>query len=144
MGSGVKGSPAKEFSELEYNFVNVIADPIERSEISFHMMKEWRDHVAERCTYLRLQFDASEWLKSVDTMDRRVALEKNRSRMVKRRCLMGKAMEKDVSESIPGVFINQRGVVASSTMGSGIGGVGVGGSGVGVPMMSPTLGGRAF
>ena len=98
---------SKDFSSLEYSFVNVIADPIERSEIQFHMQKEWRDHLAERCTYLRIQFDADEWLKSVDFMDRRVALEMNRSRMVKRRCLMGKAMETDVSASLPGVFINQ-------------------------------------
>eukprot|EP00581_Thalassiosira_minuscula_P004956 CAMPEP_0183742376 /NCGR_PEP_ID=MMETSP0737-20130205/64590_1 /TAXON_ID=385413 /ORGANISM="Thalassiosira miniscula, Strain CCMP1093" /LENGTH=1103 /DNA_ID=CAMNT_0025977957 /DNA_START=214 /DNA_END=3525 /DNA_ORIENTATION=- len=98
---------AREFSTLEFDFVNAIADPVERTEIQFHMQKEWRDHLAERCTYLRIQFDAEDWLKSVDAMDRRVALEKNRSRMVKRRCLMGKAMEKDLSESTPGVFINQ-------------------------------------
>jgi len=61
------------------------------------MQKEWRDHLAERCTYLRIQFDADEWLKSV-------ALEMNRSRIAKRRCLMDKATKKDVSESLPGVW----------------------------------------
>ena len=71
------------------------------------MQKEWRDHLAERCTYLRLWFDAEAWLRSVDAMDRRIALAKNRSRMAKRRCLMGKAMEKDVSECEYGVFIDQ-------------------------------------
>lgn len=98
---------AKEFSELEFNFINCVSDPVERSEIQFHMQREWRDHLAERCTYLRIMFDAEKWLQSVDQMDRRVVLEKNRSRMNKRRMLMGKALETDVTDSIPGVFISQ-------------------------------------
>jgi len=98
---------AKEFSELEFNFVTCVSDPVERSEIQFHMQREWREHLAERCTYLRIMFDAEKWLQSVDQMDRRVVLEKNRSRMNKRRMLMGKALETDVTDSIPGVFINQ-------------------------------------
>lgn len=105
-GGGAGG--ACTFSNLEYNFIHSIADPIERSEIAFHMQREWREHVAERLTYLRINFDATSWLRSVDSMERRVALEKNRSRLAKRRNLMGKAMEKDVSENMPGVFINQR------------------------------------
>ncbi|KAL3758223.1 hypothetical protein ACHAWU_004861 [Discostella pseudostelligera] len=103
---GVGG--ACTFSNLEYNFIHSIADPIERSEIAFHMQREWREHIVERLTYLRINFDATSWLQSVDSMERRVALEKNRSRLAKRRNLMGKAMEKDISENMPGVFINQR------------------------------------
>jgi hypothetical protein len=98
---------AKEFSEQECNFITCVSDPVERSEIQFHMQKEWRDHLAERCTYLRIMLDAEKWLQSVDQMDRRVVLEKNQSRMNKRRMLMGKALETDVADSIPGVFINQ-------------------------------------
>ena len=96
---------AQEFSRLEYSFIHVITDPIERSEIQFHMQREWREHIAERCSYLRIAFDGSAWVKSVEKCDHRVALEKNRTRMVKRRWLMGKAMERDVSEKVPGVFI---------------------------------------
>lgn len=98
---------AKEFSELEFNFITCVSDPVERSEIQFHMQREWREHLAERCTYLRIMFDADKWLQSVDQMDRRVVLEKNWSRMHKRRMLMGKALETDVTDSIPGVFISQ-------------------------------------
>ena len=98
---------AKEFSEQEFNFFNCVSDPVERSEIQFHMQREWREHLAERCKYLRIMFDADKWLQSVDQMDRRVVLEMNRSRMNKRRMLMGKALETDVTDSIPGVFINQ-------------------------------------
>jgi len=98
---------AKQLSELEHAFIHVISDPIERSEVQFHMAREWREHFAERCAYLHIMFDGEGWLKSVDKCDRRVALEKNRSRMVKRRFMMGKAMEKDAHDIIPGVFINQ-------------------------------------
>lgn len=98
---------AKEFSEQECNFIACVSDPVERSEIQFHMQREWREHVVERCTYLRIMFDADKWLQSVDQMDRRVVLEKNRSRMNKRRMLMGKALETDLTDSIPGVFIDQ-------------------------------------
>ena len=54
------GSRAKELSRLELAFVNSISDPVERSEIKFHMQREWRDHLAERLTYLRISFDAKE------------------------------------------------------------------------------------
>jgi len=98
---------AKEFSTLEHNFINAVPDLIERSEIQFHMQKEWRDHIAERLTNMHISFSADRWLHSVEIMDRRVALEKNRSRMAKRRCLMGLAMERDVKDVTEGVFINQ-------------------------------------
>ena len=100
---------ASEFSRLEYSFIHVITDPIERSEIQFHMQREWREHLAERCSYLRVTFDGSAWIKSVEKCEQRVALEKNRSKMVKRRWMMGKAMERDVSEKVPGVFIESGG-----------------------------------
>ena len=97
---------ASEVSRLESAFVNSISDPVERSEIKFHMQKEWRDHLAERFTFLRIAFHAEEWLKSVDVMDRRITLAKSRNRMVKRRFMMGKAMEKDASSPTPGIFID--------------------------------------
>ena len=96
---------AREVGDLELAFVNSICDPVERSEVRFHMQREWRDYVAERLTTLRISFDAEEWMKSVDVMDRRITLSKSRNRMVKRRNMMGKAMEKDTSSPIQGVFI---------------------------------------
>ena len=81
---------AAYLSALEDSFVNSIGDAVERTEIRFHMGREWRDHVAERLTYMRIGFDAAEWLKSVDVMERRIALATNRNRMVRRRFMMGK------------------------------------------------------
>jgi len=98
---------AAYLSALEDSFVNSIGDAVERTEIRFHMGREWRDHIAERLTYMRIGFDASEWLRSVDVMERRIALATNRNRMVRRRFMMGKAMEKDMSTPTHGVFIEQ-------------------------------------
>ena len=108
--SGHVSDPAqcREFGKLERAFVDAIPDAIEKSEVRFHMRREWRDHLVERCAVLCVEVDADEWLRSVDTMERRVALEKNRSRMVKRRALLGKALERDASESQPGVFIDRK------------------------------------
>jgi hypothetical protein len=110
---------ASTLSGLESRFVNAITDPVERSEVVFHMQREWREHLAERLTYLRLDFDASEWLRSVDVVERRVASEASRTRMVKRRCLMGRAMEMDVGESAPGVFISRESVPGVAFLGDG-------------------------
>lgn len=107
---------AREFSRLEYAFIHVITDPIERSEIQFHMQREWREHLAERCSYLRVAFDGSAWIKSVEKCDQRVALEKNRAKMIKRRWMMGKAMERDASEKVPGVFIESGGELDDSIL----------------------------
>lgn len=102
-----ENTAAREFSRLEYSFIHVITDPNERSEIQFHMEREWREHLAERCSYLRIVFEGSAWIRSVEKCDQRVAMEKNRSITMKRRWMMGKAMEKDVGEKSPGVFIDK-------------------------------------
>jgi len=86
---------AKELSRLEREFVSSIPDPVERSEVKFHMGREWREHFAHRCNSLSLSFDAESWLGSVEDMERRLAFEKERHRLMKRRFMMGKAMEKD-------------------------------------------------
>jgi len=103
-----KSFTAEEFSKLEMKFISSIQDPVERSEIIFHMKKEWREHFAQRCHYLRIDFDGRAWLASVDEMERRLTTEKNRIKSAKRRFLMSKAMEKDASTTsrMPGVFVD--------------------------------------
>lgn len=107
-GGETKSFTAEELSMLEMKFISSLQDPIERSEMIFHMKKEWRDHFAQRCHYLRVDFDGSAWLSSIDEMERRLASEKNRVKAAKRRFLMGKAMETDTSTSsrMPGVFVD--------------------------------------
>jgi hypothetical protein len=103
-----KSYTAEEFSTLEMKFIASIQDPVERSELIFHMKKEWRDHFAQRCHYLRIDFDGRAWLSSVDDMERRLTTEKNRIKAAKRKFLMSKAMEKDAStmRRMPGVFVD--------------------------------------
>ncbi len=106
--AATKTYSAEEFSKLETKFISSIQDPVERSEMIFHMKKEWREHFAQRCHYLRIDFDGRAWLSSVDEMERRLTTEKNRIKTAKRRFLMSKAMEKDISTSsrMPGVFVD--------------------------------------
>ncbi len=99
---------ATELSRLELCFVNSIVEPVERSEIKFHMQREWRDYLAARCTVLNIRFEATEWLKSIENMENRIALARTRDRSVKRRLMMGRAIETDAgaAEGTPGVFID--------------------------------------
>jgi len=99
---------ARELSRLELCFVNSIVEPVERSEIKFHMQREWRDYLAARCTALNIGFEATEWLKSIENMENRIALARTRDRSVKRRLMMGMAIEADTNaaEATPGVFID--------------------------------------
>mmetsp|Transcript_24551 Transcript_24551/g.41771 ORF Transcript_24551/g.41771 Transcript_24551/m.41771 type:complete len:726 (-) Transcript_24551:92-2269(-) len=99
---------ARELSRLELRFVNSIVEPVERSEIKFHMQREWRDYLAALCTVLNIRFEATEWLKSIENMENRIALATTRDRSVKRRLMMGKAIETDAcaAEAMPGVFID--------------------------------------
>lgn len=99
---------AKELSRLELCFVNSIVEPVERSEIKFHMQREWRDYLAARCTVLNVRFEGTEWLKSIENMENRIAMARTRDRSVKRRLMMGRAIETDAvaAEATPGVFID--------------------------------------
>ncbi|KAL7534968.1 hypothetical protein ACHAXR_006183, partial [Thalassiosira sp. AJA248-18] len=97
---------AQELSRMERDFVASIPDPVERSEVAFHMSAQWREHFAQRCHSLRIAFDGHKWLGSVEDMERRLAFEKERHRLVKRRFMMGKAMEKDGKSLEQGVFVN--------------------------------------
>jgi hypothetical protein len=98
--SGCVSDPAAaaELSRLERDFVGSVPDPVERSEVSFHMGREWREHLANRCQAMRVRFDGRAWLSSVEDMERRLAFEKERHRLARRRFMMGKAMERDARD----------------------------------------------
>eukprot|EP01082_Thalassiosira_pseudonana_P006760 g14958.t1 g14958 contig21:242755-245487(-) len=66
-------SQARELSQLEASFLNSIPDVVERSEVQFHMAREWREHLAERLSALQIPFNATAWLKSVDVVERRIS-----------------------------------------------------------------------
>ena len=100
---------ARELSRLEQSFVNSIVEPVERSEIKFHMQREWRDYLATLCAHMKISFKATEYLKSIENMENRIALARTRDRSIKRRLMMGKAIDHDAAaaQSTPGIFIDQ-------------------------------------
>ncbi|KAL9185757.1 hypothetical protein ACHAXT_003534 [Thalassiosira profunda] len=99
---------ARELSKLEQEFVRGVPDPVERSEIAFHMAREWRDHLARRLSSLGIQFDGRRYLASAEEAERRLALATERHRLAKRRFLMGKAMATDADPAAreEGVFVS--------------------------------------
>mmetsp|Transcript_16247 Transcript_16247/g.23131 ORF Transcript_16247/g.23131 Transcript_16247/m.23131 type:complete len:922 (+) Transcript_16247:80-2845(+) len=96
---------AREFSELEDAFLQSISDPQERAEVRFHMQKEWREMFSSFCVSVGQLLDADAWLISVEEMDRRASLAKDRARMQRRKQLMGKAIHLDSQNPDRGVFI---------------------------------------
>lgn len=99
---------ARELGRLELEFVNSIPDAIERSEINFHMGREWREHMANRLRSLRIAFDGAAWLGSVEDMERRLTFERQRHRLTQRKFMMGNAIKMDTGEGTleRGVFVD--------------------------------------
>lgn len=97
---------ARAFSRLETEFFASIKCPMERSEIRFHMQKEWRDLFSSYCIAIGQSLDANAWLSSVEELDQRTSLQKDAARMVRRKVLLGHALSLDTSNSHSrGVYI---------------------------------------
>lgn len=97
---------ARVFSQLETDFFASIKCNMERSEIKFHMQKEWRELFSNYCVVVGQKLDADEWLSSVEEMDRRASLQKDAARMTRRKIMMGYALSQDTMNSQNGVFID--------------------------------------
>ena len=104
---GFIGDPeeAREFSELEVSFYSSIQCDLERSEIKFHMQKEWRELFSSYCVAMGQKLDADAWLSSVEEMDRRASQAKDAARMARRKVMMGYALSQDSMNPGRGVFI---------------------------------------
>jgi hypothetical protein len=96
---------AKEFSRLETDFFASIRCRMERSEIRFHMQKEWREQFSDYSVKIGQPLDADRWLTSVEEMDRRASRTKDAARSAKRMVRMGYALSQDSSNPQNGVFI---------------------------------------
>lgn len=105
LGYILRDEDAKEFSRLETNFFASIRCRMERSEIRFHMQKEWREHFSDFCLKIGQTLDADRWLTSVEEMDRRASQAKDAARLAKRLVRMGHALNQDASNPESGVFI---------------------------------------
>lgn len=96
---------AREFSEAESSFFDSIPCSLEKSEIKFHMQKEWRELFSSYCVAIGLKLDADAWLSSVEEMDRRASEAKDAARMARRKVMMGYALSQDSRNLDEGVFI---------------------------------------
>lgn len=101
----LRDADAKEFSRLETDFFASIRCRMERSEIRFHMQKEWREQFSDYSVKIGQTLDADRWLKSVEEMDRRASQAKDAARSAKRMVRMGYALNQDSSNPQNGVFI---------------------------------------
>lgn len=98
---------ARHFSEVEDCFFQSILDHQERSEIKFHMQKEWREQFSRVCAAIGQPLDADAWLNSVEEMDRRASQARDAARMTRRKLMMGVAMHADSKNMPSGVFIDK-------------------------------------
>jgi hypothetical protein len=105
VGYILRDDDAKEFSRLETDFFASIRCRMERSEIRFHMQKEWREQFSDFCVKIGQTLDADRWLTSVEEMDRRASQAKDAARSAKRLVRMGYALSQDASNPQNGVFI---------------------------------------
>jgi hypothetical protein len=96
---------ARAFSEAESAFFDSIPCNLEKSEIKFHMQKEWRELYSSYCVSIGQKLDADAWLSSVEEMDRRASEAKDAARMARRKVMMGYALSHDASHADQGVFI---------------------------------------
>ncbi len=100
---------ARQFSRLETEFFASIKCDLERAEIKFHMQKEWRELFSSYCVKVGQPLDANEWLYSVEELDRRASLLKDKERMVRRKVMMGHALNYDASNNLErGVYIEAK------------------------------------
>ena len=98
---------ARVFSLQEADFFASIKCPMERSEIRFHMQKEWRELFSSHCVAMGQILDANDWLSSLEEFDQRTTLQKDAARMVRRKIMLGQALNFDATNSQNrGVYIN--------------------------------------
>lgn len=119
---------ARTFSEAESAFFDSIPCSLEKSEIKFHMQKEWRELYSNYCVAIGQKLDADSWLTSVEEMDRRSSEAKDAARMARRKVMMGYALSQDANNTDKGVFIEPHATINSS---GNVGAVGASAQGAG-------------
>lgn len=102
----VDNQEARFFSRLEANFFASIKCNMERSEIRFHMQREWRELYSAFCLRIGQRLDGDRWLSTVEEMDRRSSIQKDAARIARRKERMGLALGQDKLNSQNGVFID--------------------------------------
>ena len=104
-------------SSLQEKFLKSVSSEPVRLELTFNITKLWRTHFSNLCLQVGYELlDASDWVMSLEAMERRAADAEEEVRAVRRR-RMGLALRQDVGPaSTHGVFIGglpaNRGAIA--------------------------------
>ena len=96
-----------DFSCMEENFLQAVANPKQRAELRFHMRKEWRETFNDFCLQNDQPLDSDAWLSSVEEMDKRVSMARDATRIARRKLMMGYALCQDYNSAGPGIFIER-------------------------------------
>ena len=96
---------ARVIGELEDAFFQSIQSPLVRSEMRFHMQKNWRELFSNYCVHVDQPVDASQWLSSIEELERRASASKDNARRQRRKLMMRCALNQDSQNPDPGVFI---------------------------------------
>jgi hypothetical protein len=107
LGSTTNGSPSLDcemMSTLQDQFLESISNEAAKLELRFHMSKVWRTHFSNLCLQVDCNMlDASEWIASLEDMERRASQAEDKIRKARRR-RMGLALKADVRTAPNGVF----------------------------------------
>lgn len=98
---------AKRFGMLENAFLQTISCAFVRAEVCFHMKKQWREVFSNYCVNADLPIDASQWINSVEELERRSNHVKDYARVQRRKLMMKCALNQDIQNPDPGVFIDK-------------------------------------
>eukprot|EP00587_Corethron_hystrix_P016725 CAMPEP_0113318986 /NCGR_PEP_ID=MMETSP0010_2-20120614/13354_1 /TAXON_ID=216773 ORGANISM="Corethron hystrix, Strain 308" /NCGR_SAMPLE_ID=MMETSP0010_2 /ASSEMBLY_ACC=CAM_ASM_000155 /LENGTH=599 /DNA_ID=CAMNT_0000176435 /DNA_START=261 /DNA_END=2060 /DNA_ORIENTATION=- /assembly_acc=CAM_ASM_000155 len=85
----------KAFSQLEDNFFRSIVNDFVRAEVKFNMQKEWREYFCSFCAEINQPIEASDWLSSVEEIERRGSLAKDAAKHARRKLMMGYGGQSD-------------------------------------------------
>lgn len=108
---------ALAFSNLEKQFFCSIKCPVERAEIVFHVQKEWRELFSSYCIAMGQSLDATGWLISIEELDKRMSLQKDAARMVRRKVMLGHALSFDACNSVErGVYIDAMAAASANAL----------------------------
>ena len=98
---------AKRFGMLENSFLQSIGCAFVRAEVRFHMQKHWREIFSNYCVQTDQPIDASQWISSVEDLERRLSNAKDHARVQRRKLMMKCALNQDAQNPDPGVFIEK-------------------------------------
>jgi hypothetical protein len=122
LGCTSNGSPSLDcemMSTLQEQFLQSVSLESTKLELRFNMTKVWRTHFSNLCLQVDCNMlNASEWIASLEDMERRASQAEEKIRKARRR-RMGLALKADIRTAQSGVFFADMPVKRPDTVKSG-------------------------